>query len=150
MDAVWFIEDGEEARRQQDWFSHIGAGQNMRTAEVPTELSKKMAHHFLQAPEHYTIEEALRYGQIKGQGGGDDLAGVASIWRARISAIRNSKTSSGASNEPADHLIDPHRRPGLGGSQLEQGRQVLRVGAEEKPGAEVMELRAVRLRYAAV
>lgn len=71
-------------------------------------------------------------------------------WRARISAIRNSKTSSGASNEPADHLIDPHRRPGLGGSQLEQGRQVLRVGAEEKPGAEVMELRAVRLRYAAV
>ncbi|MEE3259235.1 MAG: arylsulfatase [Candidatus Latescibacterota bacterium] len=34
----------------------------------------------------------------------------------------------------------------LGAILLEQGRQVLRIGAEEKPGAEVMELRAIRLR----
>ena len=73
MDSVWFIEEGKEARQQQGWFVHIGTGANIRTADVPVELSKKMAHHFLQAPEHYTVEEAMRYGQIMAQGGNEAL-----------------------------------------------------------------------------
>lgn len=76
MDSVWFIEAGDEATRQQGWFAHIGSGANIRTADLPVELSKKMAHHFLQAPEHYTVEEALRYGQVRGQGGSEALVEV--------------------------------------------------------------------------
>lgn len=56
-----------------DWFMHLGKGQNIRTApQMDAYLTKKMAHHFLQAPEDYTIEEALVYGQTIALGG-DDL-----------------------------------------------------------------------------
>lgn len=74
MDLVWFRGDDAEARRQQNWFKHIGGGGNIRTADVPVRMSKKMAHYFLQAPEHCTVEEALRWGQVLGQGGSPSLA----------------------------------------------------------------------------
>ncbi len=66
MDSVWF--NGNEVH--QNWFKHIGAGQNIRTArDIPIPLTKKMAHHFLKAPKHYTVEEALRWGQVYALGG---------------------------------------------------------------------------------
>ena len=73
MDAAWFQVDSQEARQQQRWFKHIGIGQNIRTADTPVRLTKKMAHLFLQAPEEYTIEEALRWGQVLGMGGHEPL-----------------------------------------------------------------------------
>ena len=33
-----------------------------------------MAHHFMQAPDHYTVEAALRWGQVRGMGGSEGLA----------------------------------------------------------------------------
>ena len=49
----------------QQWFKLIGLGGNLRTAQdLPITLTKKMAHYVLQAPSHYTIHGALRYGQI--------------------------------------------------------------------------------------
>ena len=61
MDCVWF--NGNVTH--QNWFKHIGTGRNIRTApDIPIPLTKKMAHHFLKAPRHYTIEEALRWGQV--------------------------------------------------------------------------------------
>ena len=33
-----------------------------------------MAHHFLQAPDHFTVEAALRWGQVRGLGGSKPLA----------------------------------------------------------------------------
>ncbi|MDX2305259.1 MAG: PcfJ domain-containing protein [Microscillaceae bacterium] len=58
-----------------DWFIHIGQGGNIRTASgLPIQLSKKMAHYFLQTPAHYSIYEALRYGQVLGLGGTAKLA----------------------------------------------------------------------------
>ena len=66
MDSVWF--NGNVTH--QNWFKHIGTGQNIRTArDMPIPLTKKMAHHFLKAPRHYTIEEALRWGQVHALGG---------------------------------------------------------------------------------
>ena len=66
MDCVWF--NGNVTH--QNWFKHIGTGQNIRTApDIPIRLTKKMAHHFLQAPRDYTIEEALRWGQVHALGG---------------------------------------------------------------------------------
>ncbi len=73
MDAAWFRGRSALAQRQQGWFLHIAGGQNIRTADIPVKFSKKMAHHFLQAPAHYTIEEALRWGQIVGQDGSPEL-----------------------------------------------------------------------------
>ena len=66
MDSVWF--NGNETH--QHWFKHIGTGQNIRTVrDIPIPLTKKMAHHFLKAPKHYTVEEALRWGQVYALGG---------------------------------------------------------------------------------
>lgn len=71
MDSVWC--DGNVTH--QNWFKHIGTGQNIRTAsDMPIPLTKKMAHHFLKAPRHYTIEEALRWGQVHALGGDKYLA----------------------------------------------------------------------------
>lgn len=74
MTAVWFKNHSSEANRQQNWFKHIGSGKNIRTANIPLVFSKKMAHHFLKAPSHLTVESAFRWGQILGFGGSEILA----------------------------------------------------------------------------
>jgi hypothetical protein len=73
MDAAWFQEE-EVALWQQGWFRHIGGGGNIRTADVPVKLTKKMAHCFFSAPDELPIERALRWGQVVGQGGSEALA----------------------------------------------------------------------------
>jgi hypothetical protein len=73
MDSVWFLGNGREAVRRQGWFRHIGSGQNIRTADLPLPYTKRMAHHFLQAPADCTVEAALRWGQILGLGGSERL-----------------------------------------------------------------------------
>lgn len=66
MDRVWLTEN----ETHQNWYKHIGSGQNIRTApEMPITLTKKMAHHFLSAPRHYNVDEALRWGQVQALGG---------------------------------------------------------------------------------
>ncbi len=74
MDAVWFRGGDDEALRQQTWFIHLGDGHNIRRSDLPLILSKKQAHHFLFAPEHYTVAEALRRAQVRGHGGSEPLA----------------------------------------------------------------------------
>jgi len=71
MDRAWF----EEPSLHRRWFRHIGAGRNIRTAEgLPVPLSKKAAHHFVQAPAHYSIEAAFRWAQVHALGGNRRLA----------------------------------------------------------------------------
>ncbi len=66
MDRVWLSEN----KTHQNWYIHIGTGQNIRTApDIPVSLTKKMAHHFLSAPKQYSVEEALRWGQVHAFGG---------------------------------------------------------------------------------
>lgn len=69
LDAVWFQGSRAEAVRQQHWFVHLGRGENLRTADLPLAYTKKMAHHFMQAPSDFSIEAALRWGQILALGG---------------------------------------------------------------------------------
>lgn len=73
MDSVWFLGNGRAAVEQQGWFLHIGRGQNIRTADLPLPYSKRMAHFFMQAPADFTVEAALRWGQIRGLGGSERL-----------------------------------------------------------------------------
>jgi hypothetical protein len=66
MDRVWLAEN----ETHQNWYKHIGTGQNIRTAPgIPVALTKKMAHHFLFAPKQYNVEEAIRWGQVHALGG---------------------------------------------------------------------------------
>ena len=86
MDSVWFNGDGTH----QNWFKHIGTGQNIRTAQdIPIPLTKKMAHHFLKAPKHYTVEEALRWGQVHALGGDQYL----------VDALRQARLTQSFSND---------------------------------------------------
>jgi hypothetical protein len=71
MDSAWC----EDKPAQQQWFRHLGAGRNIRTADdLPISLTKKMAHHFLEAPDNYSVEAALRWGQVFALGGDRCLA----------------------------------------------------------------------------
>lgn len=74
LDSVWFGGWGPAAQRQQGWFVHVGRGQNLRTADLPLVLSKRMAHIFAQAPSDLTATEALRWAQVVGRGGSEVLA----------------------------------------------------------------------------
>lgn len=73
MDECWF----NHASVFHPWFIHIGQGGNIRELDLgEIDYTKKMAHHFLKAPDHYTIKQALRWGQIHGLGGDQRLADV--------------------------------------------------------------------------
>ena len=74
LDSAWFGGWDQEAQRQQGWFVHVGNGQNIRTADLPLVLSKRMAHIFAEAPSELTATEALRWAQVMGQGGSEMLA----------------------------------------------------------------------------
>ena len=75
MESAWFTGVDTSALEQQRWYIHLGSGGNIRTAGLPMSYTKKMAHLFLQAPDSYTIIEALRYGQVLALGGAIDLVG---------------------------------------------------------------------------
>ena len=58
-----------------NWFIHIGTGRRIKELiNVPIPFTQKMGHYFLQAPNKFTIAEALRWGQVKGLNGSDMLA----------------------------------------------------------------------------
>lgn len=72
MDAVF--QDASQAR-YQEWFAHLGAGRNIRTAPGMTAvLTGRMAHYMLEAPATYSVLGALRLGQVLGLGGKAALA----------------------------------------------------------------------------
>jgi hypothetical protein len=54
----------------QGWWLHVASGQNLRTAEgLPFPLTKKAAHHALEAPGDLPVAAALRWGQVLALGG---------------------------------------------------------------------------------
>jgi hypothetical protein len=75
LDSAWLFGLTADGAQQQRWFKRIASGQSIRTAEgLPFPLTKRMAHHFLQAPSDFDIPAALRYGQVLGLGGTETLA----------------------------------------------------------------------------
>lgn len=69
MDSVWFMGHSSEAARQQAWYVSLGGGQSPRELDLSIPLTKGMARHFLHAPKDYSVDAALRWGQILGLGG---------------------------------------------------------------------------------
>jgi hypothetical protein len=68
------VASSSEPARRQGWYKHMGLGRNIRTADVPLELTKRMAHEFALGPDHYAVDMALRWGQVRGLGGSKLLA----------------------------------------------------------------------------
>lgn len=72
MYEAWFDHD----RKYISWFIDLGCGKSVKSlSKMPVRLTKKGAHYFLQAPEHYTIEMALRRAQALAFGNDELLAG---------------------------------------------------------------------------
>lgn len=71
MDNAWLRGNADH----QQWYKDVGKGENIRqSANLPMPLTKKMAHFFLAVPDHYSIEGALRWGQVHALGGDRRLA----------------------------------------------------------------------------
>jgi hypothetical protein len=73
MAAVWLGGD----RQSAGWielFLDLGRGKSVRRFETPIRLTKGMASHFMQAPDDLSVEQALRWAQVRGLGGDAGLA----------------------------------------------------------------------------
>ena len=69
MDTAFFQGDDPMAHREQEWFKHVGLGTNIRRAETPIKLTRRMAHVFQDAPPNWLIVRAMRWAQFYGVGG---------------------------------------------------------------------------------
>ena len=67
MESAWLRND-RSGRRFRDWYVHLGRGHNLRTAKCPVNVTKMVAHEFSQAPADFTIEQAVRWGQLRAFG----------------------------------------------------------------------------------
>jgi hypothetical protein len=74
MDSVWDLPAGAEAFRQQSWFIRLGRGAKLRSLNLPIALTREMEHHTRRASDHYTVIQALRYGETRGLGGSHKLS----------------------------------------------------------------------------
>lgn len=66
LESVWF-------RAKENWIPchvEVARGANIRQVKaLQFPLTKKMAHCMMQAPDRFTMEEAIRWGQVHGLGG---------------------------------------------------------------------------------
>ena len=83
FDSVWFSGDGDDVRRQQGWYKHVGAGENLRTAPgLPCTVSKRMAHVVSQTKHRRQLLASMRRAQAQALGAEWRLAG--SIARTQL------------------------------------------------------------------
>jgi hypothetical protein len=74
LDAAWLSGCSPAAEAQREWFVHLGRGGKLETIQFPLPMTHRAAHHFLLAPQEFTIPAALRCGQIRALGGSEALA----------------------------------------------------------------------------
>jgi hypothetical protein len=85
MTSAWFELPAGDKRPPQDWYRHLGRGENIRTAGLPLRLTRAMAHLFAQAPHQFYPVEALRWAQVRGLGGSPALARA--VARTRLGRV---------------------------------------------------------------
>ena len=72
MNTAWFEGLTAQGVLHQRWFIHVAQGQNLRTAAgLPVPLTKKQAHHFLQAPDDFDLMSGFRWAQVSDLGGSE-------------------------------------------------------------------------------
>ena len=69
FESVWFSGDGDDVRRQQAWYRHVGGGGNLRTVPgLPCKVSKRMAHHLSQSKFRRPLLKSMRWSQVEAFG----------------------------------------------------------------------------------
>src|SRR3954469_24697708 len=74
LDSVWDLPTGPEGFRQQSWHIRLARGATVRHLNIPLTLTRRMEHYVRQAPDHFIVYQALRYGETLGLGGTEVLA----------------------------------------------------------------------------
>jgi hypothetical protein len=74
LDAAWLSGSSPAAEAQRKWFVHLGQGGKLEAIPFPLPMTHRAAHHFLLAPEEFTVVAAMRFGQIRALGGSEALA----------------------------------------------------------------------------
>lgn len=72
MDNVWFRRD-KGSYKYREWYIKLTNGESLRKQKFKIPITKKIAHYFGQAPEDYSIEQAVTYGIIHSEGGNERL-----------------------------------------------------------------------------
>lgn len=59
---------------ERDWYIHAARGRSMREAEaMPATVSNRALHFMMQAPDHLTVRQAMRWGQATAAGCSETL-----------------------------------------------------------------------------
>lgn len=74
MDSAWDVPLGHQAFRDQSWYMRLARGAKLRALNLPIPLTRHMEHCARSAPDHFSILQALRYGETLGLGGSLALA----------------------------------------------------------------------------
>ncbi|MCX6318664.1 MAG: hypothetical protein NTW29_15385 [Bacteroidetes bacterium] len=65
----------ETSQEYIHWFIHLGNGRRAKDIpNFPVQFTNKMYHWFLLAPEKFGIMQAVRWAQVRGMGGSDQIA----------------------------------------------------------------------------
>lgn len=74
LTRIWIEEPSKQATHHQKLFKHLAQGNSIRGADTPIRLTKSMSRFFLDAPAHLSVEQALRWSQVRGLGGDQKVA----------------------------------------------------------------------------
>lgn len=85
MSLVWFEDPSATTTRHQKLFRHLGLGNSIRGADLPIRLTQAMARFFTNAPDHLTVEQAVRWSQVRALGG--DRRFAAAVLSSRIGTV---------------------------------------------------------------
>ena len=62
LDSAWWSQSAE-SKRHRMWFRHLGQGNSMLGLRVKGLNSRPIVKRFMQAPDHYTVSEAIAWAQ---------------------------------------------------------------------------------------
>jgi hypothetical protein len=65
FDSVWFLGCDRTARIQQSWYVRVGTGGSIADCALPIPCTRRMGHFLMHAPAELTLEQAIRWGQLK-------------------------------------------------------------------------------------
>jgi hypothetical protein len=74
--SVWFGKSAPAATQRRHWFVALARGQSVRSLPLPVALTRRMAHAWMQTPDHIGFDHALRRAEVLGLGGSPELAAV--------------------------------------------------------------------------
>jgi PcfJ-like protein len=74
LTRVWFEEPSQKTREHRRLYVHIARGHAIRGFPTPIPLTRAMSRFFGQAPAHLSVEQAIRWCQVRGLGGDAPLA----------------------------------------------------------------------------